>query len=116
MRPYFYCQPKPTLATPPFFKELLLLVLPLFAAAAVAQPVAKPVQPAAPMPLAYTSPLRAYRAYSDQTVQPWREANDLVGRIGGWRSYAKEGKNEDIPNDVTTQPESPAGPRYVAKP
>jgi hypothetical protein len=23
---------------------------------------------------------------------PWREANDLVGRIGGWQAYAREGQ------------------------
>jgi hypothetical protein len=40
--------------------------------------------------LQYTSALAGYQAYSDQAVLSWREANDRVGRIGGWRAYAKE--------------------------
>ena len=38
----------------------------------------------------YRSPLEGYRAYAAQDVQAWRESNDTVGRIGGWRAYAKE--------------------------
>lgn len=41
-------------------------------------------------PLQYSSAFSDYQAYKDQPVQPWREANDKVGEIGGWRAYAKE--------------------------
>ena len=41
-------------------------------------------------PLSYRSTLLDYEAYKDQSVQPWKAANDTVGEIGGWRAYAKE--------------------------
>ena len=43
-----------------------------------------------PTNLRYTSPLAAYRKFAEQPVGSWREANDQVGRIGGWRAYAIE--------------------------
>ena len=39
----------------------------------------------------YRSPLQDYRAQADEPLQDWRAANDLVGRIGGWRTYSMEG-------------------------
>lgn len=32
----------------------------------------------------------SYRSYADQELTSWREANDEVGRIGGWQAYARE--------------------------
>lgn len=46
--------------------------------------------PAAPGRLGYRSAFDGYRSFSDQPVVSWREANDLVGRIGGWQAYARE--------------------------
>ena len=43
-----------------------------------------------PSKLQYKSAISGYQVYADQEVLPWREANDRVGRIGGWRAYAKE--------------------------
>jgi hypothetical protein len=40
----------------------------------------------------YRSVFDSYRRYTEQPVQPWREANDAVGRIGGWQAYAREGQ------------------------
>jgi len=40
--------------------------------------------------LRYHSALERYQPYKEQPVQSWRDANDNVGRIGGWRVYAKE--------------------------
>lgn len=40
--------------------------------------------------LSYRSSLSGYDAYKEQAVQPWKAANDKVGEIGGWRTYAKE--------------------------
>lgn len=39
----------------------------------------------------YRSPLQDYRAQADEPLLDWRAANDLVGRIGGWRTYSMEG-------------------------
>lgn len=38
----------------------------------------------------YVSAFAGYRTFADQPVIAWREANDLVGRIGGWQAYARE--------------------------
>lgn len=46
------------------------------------------VAPATPM--AYRSAFDGYKGLTEQPVQSWREANDSVGRIGGWKSYARE--------------------------
>ena len=54
--------------------------------------------------LAYSSTLESYQPYSAQQVQPWRESNDNVGRIGGWQTYAKE----------MSQPDSAASPKVEA--
>ena len=41
-------------------------------------------------PLVYRSTLSTYRRLGDDKPVPWREANDTVARIGGWRAYARE--------------------------
>ena len=71
---------------------LLPWTLALFAGAAFAQTPAdtEALQPSLPTKLQYSSAIGAYQAYADQQVQSWREANDRVGQIGGWRAYAKE--------------------------
>ena len=43
-------------------------------------------------PLTYRSAFDGYRPFSDQPTVSWREANDLVGCIGGWQAYAREGQ------------------------
>lgn len=40
--------------------------------------------------LKFRSALETYRPYQEQAPESWREANDTVGRIGGWRAYARE--------------------------
>lgn len=47
---------------------------------------------------AYSSAFASYKAYTEQPVASWREANNTVGRIGGWRSYAKESAQEETPS------------------
>ncbi len=79
------------------FRTLLPSTLVLFAGAAFAQVPAdiEAPKPALLTTLQYSSPIGAYQGYADQPVQSWREANDRVGRIGGWRAYAKEIKTGD---------------------
>ena len=59
---------------------------------AAAQPVRPdPSDPrAAVPPVAYTSPFSGYARVVDGKPVTWREANDTVARIGGWRVYARE--------------------------
>jgi len=40
--------------------------------------------------LEYQSAFSTYQSYADQPIISWRHANDTVGKIGGWRNYAKE--------------------------
>lgn len=84
-------------------------ILALLSGAAVAQTPAQPPSlegtPAAghmPTRLQYQSVLQGYRSHADPPLQAWREANDRVGRVGGWRAYAREaaaeGTGQDIPS------------------
>ena len=48
-------------------------------------------------PVAYESSFAQYRRLSDEKLISWREANDTVTRIGGWRVYAREAQQPDPP-------------------
>jgi hypothetical protein len=61
-----------------------------------------------PTKLQYKSAIGSYQAYADQEVLSWREANDRVGRIGGWRAYAKEISTGQPPSEAPTSPDSHA--------
>jgi hypothetical protein len=62
---------------------------------------------AATAPLVHRSALQSYRRAGgdDPPAVAWREANDTVGRIGGWRAYAREAQS-----GATPAPAAPAGP------
>ncbi|MBA3598244.1 MAG: hypothetical protein H0W40_12850 [Methylibium sp.] len=47
-------------------------------------------------PVRYRSAFSGYRPLSDETVG-WKEANDEVARIGGWRAYAREANAPESP-------------------
>jgi len=51
-----------------------------------------PLDPSASVPLAtHRSALAGYRpALPDVPVASWKEVNDRVARVGGWRVYARE--------------------------
>ncbi len=63
---------------------------------ALAQPAPRaakpdPLNPQAAVPaLVHASAFAAYRRYADAAPIAWKEANDTVARIGGWRAYARE--------------------------
>ncbi len=93
----------------PPFRALLSSTFVLFVGAAFAQ---APADTEAPKPaplttLKYSSPIGGYQAYADQPVQSWREANDRVGQIGGWRTYAKEIKMSDPASDKNSPASDP---------
>jgi hypothetical protein len=48
-----------------------------------------PVKPLV-KPLVFDSAFATYQPYTEQDVQSWRKANDVVGERGGWRAYLKE--------------------------
>ena len=45
--------------------------------------------------LSYRSSIAQYRAFGDDKPLSWREANDAVARIGGWRVYAREAQQPE---------------------
>lgn len=71
-----------------------LFVLAALAAAAMVAAQAAAPDPldarAATAPLVHRSAFDAYRRLGDEQAVPWREANETVKRIGGWRNYARE--------------------------
>lgn len=72
----------------------LAIVPSLTAAAACAQPAAASSNTGAAAPpsatVSFQSALQGYQPFRDEPVRPWKDANDTVGKIGGWRAYAKE--------------------------
>ena len=59
---------------------------------------------AAAPPLAYRSPFHDYRGFGEDNLIPWKQANDDVGRIGGWRVYAREASAPSPPPAPVTAP------------
>lgn len=60
--------------------------------------------------LQFNSTLAGYQAYTEQAVGSWREANDTVGRIGGWRAYAREAAQPDSAAEPMSGRQDQVGP------
>jgi len=77
-----------------------------------AQPAGAPAT-AAPAParnadaVGYRSAFDGYRRYGEQPLMSWREANDIVGRIGGWQAYAREGQGGPVAGSAAPAASSP---------
>ena len=57
-----------------------------------------PLDPRATVPpLVYRSVLQDYRPHAEAEVGKWLDTNDRVGRIGGWRAYARQAAAPDKP-------------------
>lgn len=68
-----------------------------------------PLDPKASVPaVAYQSSFARYRLLGDEKPVSWKDANDTVARIGGWRVYAREAQQPDTASGA--QPTSPAVP------
>ena len=62
------------------------------------------------LPLQYRSALAQYRKFDDLPVGSWTEINSTVGKIGGWRTYAKEARQpEPIDGNTAPAPTDPGG-------
>ena len=91
----------------------------LAVAGAVCHPVVAnsvdPLDPKAKVSaLVYESSLARYRPYRDAKPIGWREANETVNRIGGWRAYAREAQQSDAAGAAKEVP-APT-PNETAKP
>lgn len=92
------------------FAWLAVLALPVGAWAEPPDPL--DAQAATPA-VHYQSPLKAYQGFSEQPLHNWREANDLVGRIGGWRTYAQEPYTQEPGESPPAEPAvEPMEPRH----
>lgn len=47
--------------------------------------------------LVHQSAFAAYRAHTEAVPIGWKQANDTVNRIGGWRAYAREAAETNAP-------------------
>ena len=76
----------------------ILAVLPIATALAQSAAAPHPADAAASVPKAeHRSALSAYRRHAEAQPKSWREANDTVARIGGWRVYAREAAAASAP-------------------
>lgn len=67
-----------------------------------------PADPKAHVPsVLYASPLRAYQAYAEPQVAPWRDTNELVRQRGGWRAYAREAREPDTARPAAASASQP---------
>jgi hypothetical protein len=55
-----------------------------------------PLDPKALVPASrYESSFAQFRRVGDESAVSWRDANDAVARIGGWRAYAREAQQRE---------------------
>ena len=108
--------PMPSLKSISARRLLLPSILLSLATGSMAQTARAAGQPDLPSKLQYVSPIQAYKAYADQPVESWREANDRVGRIGGWRTYAKEMRTGEPAKDSAPPTDPHTGHDKGAKP
>lgn len=64
--------------------------------------------------LAYKSTFEGFKRFTDEKVISWKEANDNVGRIGGWREYAKEARQPESSAVHATVPVSSNSAEFPA--
>lgn len=92
----------------------LAIVSSLMAATVDAQPVDSPPGPSTAPPMtspgAYRSALEGYQPYREQKIQPWKQANDTVGQVGGWRAYAQEAAEPANQGGAAPAPSATAHP------
>ncbi len=74
-----------------------------------------PLDPNAPVPAyTFTSSLGSYRGWDDSPPLSWRQANDDVARIGGWRTYLRQAQAPDAEPGAADK--APAGAPAAASP
>jgi hypothetical protein len=90
----------------------LALVSTATCAAAMAQQAPPPGASPASTPAPYKSALEGYQPFAEEKLAPWNESNDTVGKIGGWRAYAREaseGAGKPVPPRIPPVPPATSG-------
>ena len=65
--------------------------------------------PARPKPQDDGSAFETYQHFTEEKLRPWKDANDTVGRVGGWKAYAREAQGESAATSATqAMPATPA--------
>ena len=101
---------RPAAAQAAVLAGLLIAALTAHAQPATKPTRADPLDPSASVPtLSYRSSFTQYQRLDEGKPISWREANDTVARIGGWRVYAREAQQPD----PAPEPK-PAGPTPAA--
>lgn len=74
-----------------------------------------PLNPKADVPPPRTpAALRSYRPATTPEPGQWREANDNVARIGGWKTYLREAQQPDSAPPPARAASAPAPPAASA--
>jgi len=77
---------------------------PAHATAPARTPRADPLDAQARVPaVTHRSALANYRRLGEDKPVPWKEANETVTRIGGWRTYTREAQQPDPPASAPAQ-------------
>jgi hypothetical protein len=79
-------------------------------AAAMAQQAPPPGASPATAPAPYRSAFEGYQRFAEEKLAPWKESNDTVGKVGGWRAYAREA------SEGTAKPAAPSAPSATPAP
>jgi hypothetical protein len=74
-----------------------------------ADPVVITSEPGAATLPAFRSALEGYQRHSDEKMLDWKQTNDNVGQIGGWRAYARQASGSDAPESTTADKPAPKG-------
>ncbi len=99
----------------------LLASLSISSLATQAQPAPRasrpdPLDPKASVPaLTYESSFFEYRKLGEEKPVSWRDANDTVTRIGGWRVYAREAQQQNASPAAKPASEAVTLPKEVSK-
>jgi hypothetical protein len=60
---------------------------------------------------AWRSAFDSYRPFTDEKTLSWRQANDTVQSVGGWRAYAREAAQPASAAASGSKPDGSAGHR-----
>lgn len=86
----------------------------VLAALSLAAPVAAQAPAPGQAPIAWRSAFEGYQPHTEAPVASWREANDTVGRVGGWRAYAREAQAPAGSAPPAGTMQAPTGPMAPA--
>jgi hypothetical protein len=84
-----------------------------FATDARATATVPPSDPKAEVPrMRFESSFKDYRKLEDRPLASWKQANELVYRLGGWKAFASGNVPDVAPAPATTAP-PPADPGHA---